>query len=188
MSSWYQVTNKKLTSIGNEQLTSVGQWAADTSEELLHGGIPSRVDLTEYSSVKNFIIKTCTDRRTDMCNPTDAIASNKFVIKEMAWTLNRRLLLYLNFTWHSPDLHLTILLPSSELPLTFPWTSPELPLTFPWPFPDLSLNFPWPFPDRHLVLINVRLGQVGLHLTFTWPSPDLLLISSPSFNRPLSLV
>ena len=43
--------------------------------ELLNREIPSRVDVTECSSVRNSIIKTCTDRPTDMCNPKDAIAS-----------------------------------------------------------------------------------------------------------------
>ena len=80
MSSWFQLANEQLISVGlceadiwpmstwfqlaNEKLTSVSQWATDTSMVLLHREIPSRVDLTECSSVRNSIIKTWTDRQT----------------------------------------------------------------------------------------------------------------------------
>ena len=41
--------------------------------ELLHGEIPSRVDLHDFHQKGH----RQTDRPTDMCNPTDAIASKK---------------------------------------------------------------------------------------------------------------
>ena len=46
--------------------------------KLLHGEIPSRVDtvLSEVPSSKG----TPTDQQTDMCNPTDAIASKNLLM------------------------------------------------------------------------------------------------------------
>ena len=68
MSSWFQLANEQRISVGQW----AAEWAADISLELLHGEIPSRVDLHEFHHQKGH---RQTDRPTDMCNPTDAIAS-----------------------------------------------------------------------------------------------------------------
>ena len=73
MSSWRH--------FANEQLTSVGQWAADFRWPMSSWFQMANDQLTSvwncYMEKFHHFIKTCTDRPTDMCNPTDAIASKK---------------------------------------------------------------------------------------------------------------
>ena len=103
MSSWFQLANEQLILVGqwaadfswpisswfqlaNEQLISVGQWAADfrwlMSSWHQYGIVTWRNSIkSRQSAYRSSIIKTqkrhrLTDRQTDMCNPTDAIASN----------------------------------------------------------------------------------------------------------------